>query len=117
MVGGYLPGDGGRSSTFGSVLMGLYEPCGGSLRSGRGSPSRLSLRAFDQTLTQIERESSPFSNEVLLAGGRPVWVEPAIVVNVEYKEWTHDDHLRARTTKAWSWPEAITWDLEGPGAG
>jgi len=120
VVGGYLPGDGGRSSTFGSVLVGLYEPRGLRWVAAVGSGfTESSLRAFHQTLTQIERESSPFSNEVLLPGGRPVWVEPAIVVNVEYKEWTHDDHLRAPVYKGVELadPETITWDLEGPGAG
>lgn len=120
VVGGYLPGDGGRSSTFGSVLVGLYEPKGlrwiGAVGSGF---TESSLRAFHSALTQIERDTSPFNDEVLAPGGRPVWVEPAIVVNVEYKEWTHDDHLRAPVYKGVEMadPETVTWDLEGPAAG
>jgi ATP-dependent DNA ligase len=48
---------------------------------------------------------------------KPVWVEPAIVVDVEYKEWTHDDHLRAPVYKGieLAEPETIIWDEEGPG--
>jgi ATP-dependent DNA ligase len=44
-------------------------------------------------------------------------VEPAIVVNVEYKEWTHDHHLRAPVYKGLEIadPETVTWDEEGPG--
>ena len=118
VVGGYLPGDGGRSRTFGSVLVGLYEPRGlrwiGAVGSGF---TETSLRAFHDALTQIERETSPFTNDVVVPGpARPVWVEPAIVVNVEYKEWTYDDHLRAPVYKGIELadPESVTWVDEGP---
>jgi bifunctional non-homologous end joining protein LigD len=118
VVGGYLPGEGGRAATFGSVLVGLYQPKGlrwvGAVGSGF---TESTLTAFHGALTQIERETSPFSNEVVVPGGRPVWVEPAIVVNVQYKEWTHDDHLRAPVFKGVEMvdPETVTWDEEGPG--
>lgn len=118
VVGGYLPGEGGRSSTFGSLLVGLYEPTGlrwvGAVGSGFDDAS---LKAFHDALTQIERDSSPFTDEVVVPAGRPVWVEPAIVVNVEYKEWTHDDHLRAPVYKGVEIadPETVTWVEEGPG--
>lgn len=117
VVGGYFKGDGGRASTFGSLLVGLYEPQGlrwiGAVGSGFNESS---LRAFHEVLTQIERDTSPFSNDVV-APGRPVWVEPALVVNVEYKEWTHDDHLRAPVYKGIDIadPETVTWEEEGPG--
>lgn len=118
VVGGYLPGDGGRSSTFGSVLVGLYEPHGlrwiGAVGSGFNESS---LKAFNEALGQIVREVSPFSNDVVVPGpARPVWVEPAIVIEVEYKEWTHDDHLRAPVYKgiALTDPETVTWAAEGP---
>jgi ATP-dependent DNA ligase len=44
-------------------------------------------------------------------------VEPAIVVGVEYKEWTHDQHLRAPVYKGVEsvLPAAVTWEEEGPG--
>lgn len=117
VVGGYLPGEGGRSSTFGSVLVGLYEPKGLRWIAAVGSGfDESSLSAFHEALTQIERATSPFVNEVVVPGGRPVWVEPAIVVNVEYKEWTLDDHLRAPVYKGVEIadPETVTWDEEGP---
>jgi bifunctional non-homologous end joining protein LigD len=119
VVGGYLPGDGGRSSTFGSILVGLYEPRGLRWIAAVGSGfTDSSLQAFHAALTQIERDTSPFVNEVIVPGGaKPVWVEPAIVVDVEYKEWTHDDHLRAPVYKGieLAEPETIIWDEEGPG--
>lgn len=117
VVGGYLPGEGGRSSTFGSVLVGLYQPSGLRWVAAVGSGfDDSSLRAFHNALQQIERDTSPFVNDVVVPGGPPVWVEPAIVVNVEYKEWTLDDHLRAPVYKGVEIadPETVTWDEEGP---
>lgn len=117
VVGGFLAGEGGRSSTFGSVLVGLYEPSGLRWIAAVGSGfDERSLAAFHQALVQLERDTSPFTNEVI-APGHPTWVEPGIVVNVEYKEWTHDDHLRAPVYKGIELadPETVTWDEEGPG--
>jgi len=117
VVGGYLPGEGGRSSTFGSILVGLYEPAGLRWVAAVGSGfNDSSLRAFHEALSQLERPTSPFTNDVIVPGGSPVWVEPGIVVKVEYKEWTHDEHLRAPVYKGIeiAEPETITWAAEGP---
>ena len=117
VVGGYMAGEGGRSATFGSLLVGLYEPAG--LRwiaaVGSGFDDR-SLVAFHEALTQLERDTSPFMNQVI-APGSPTWVEPGIVVSVEYKEWTRDEHLRAPVYKGVELadPETVTWQEEGPG--
>lgn len=117
VVGGYTAGEGSRSPTFGSLLVGLRAPDGlrwvGAVGSGFDERS---LAAFHQALTQLRRDTSPFSNEVALPG-EPVWVEPGIVVNVEYKEWTREDHLRAPVYKGVEIadPESVTWEEEGPG--
>lgn len=116
VVGGYLPGEGGRSRTFGSLLVGLYEPAGLRWIAAVGSGfDDTSLEAFRQALEQLERADSPFINEVLVPN-EPTWVEPGIVIGVEYKEWTHDQHLRAPVYKGIEIadPETVTWDEEGP---
>ncbi len=116
VVGGYMAGEGSRSATFGSLLVGLYARDG--LRwvaaVGSGFDGR-SLAAFKEALEQLHRPTSPFSNDVS-APGVPEWVEPGIVVNVQYKEWTHDDHLRAPVYKGIEMadPESVTWEEEGP---
>lgn len=116
VVGGYTPGGGGRSATFGSVLVGLYTPEGlrwiAAVGSGFGETA---LRAFQDALIQLERADSPFINDVI-ASGEPIWVEPGIVVNVEFKEWTLDDHLRAPVYRGIELadPETVTWEEEGP---
>lgn len=118
VVGGFMPGEGGRARTFGSILVGLYEPTGLRWIAAVGSGfTDSSLSAFHEALLQIERDTSPFTNEVIAPGGPPRWVEPAIVVDVEYKEWTLDDHLRAPVYKGIEMadPETVTWAEEGPG--
>ncbi|MGH8915053.1 MAG: ATP-dependent DNA ligase [Acidimicrobiia bacterium] len=119
VVGGYLPGEGGRASTFGSVLVGVHDAQGlrwiAAVGSGFGEEA---LAAFAPALRQMERVSSPFYNNVILPKPvKPVWVEPAIVIDVEYKEWTHDLHLRAPVYKGVEMadPADVTWDEEGPG--
>ena len=117
VVGGYLPGEGERSRTFGSVLAGLCEPAGlrwvGAVGSGFDESS---LRALHAAMTRLERPSSPFINEVK-AAARPTWVEPGIVISVEYREWTLDDRLRAPVFRGIepADPETVTWADEGPG--
>jgi len=116
VVGGYLPGEGGRTSTFGSILVGLNDDQGlrwiGAVGSGFDEPT---LRAFAAHLRQIERPTTPFHNPVVVPKPvRPVWVEPAIVVEVEFKEWTHDFHLRAPVYKGVEIvdPKLVTWAEE-----
>lgn len=116
VVGGYLPGEGGRRATFGSVLVGLYTPDGlrwvGAVGSGFDESS---LAAFRDALAQLERPTSPFVNEVVVDAD-PVWVEPGIVISVEYKDWTLDGHLRAPVYRGVEIadPETVTWEEEGP---
>jgi bifunctional non-homologous end joining protein LigD len=117
VVGGYVPGEGGRRSTFGSVLVGLWDGLGlrwiGAVGSGFDDST---LAAFAGALRQLERPTSPFVNEVAVPQ-TPVWVEPGIVISVEYKEWTPDSHLRAPVYKGieLAAPEAVSWEDEGPG--
>jgi bifunctional non-homologous end joining protein LigD len=117
VVGGYLPGEGGRSRTFGSVLVGLNHGTDLIWVAAVGSGfTDSSLEAFKEAMAKLERPTSPFGNEVLVPQA-PTWVEPGIVVAVEFKEWTDDLHLRAPVYKGIDLadPESVTWDEEGPG--
>jgi bifunctional non-homologous end joining protein LigD len=115
VIGGFLPGEGSRSSTFGSVLVGLNTTDGlrwiGAVGSGFDEGT---LSVFHRTLRQIESASSPFVDRVRVPSA-PVWVEPIIVIDVEYKEWTHDRHLRAPVYKGVddTPAELVTWESEG----
>lgn len=117
VVGGYLAGEGSRASTFGSLLLGLYE--GEDLRwigaVGSGFDGR-SLESVYRSLREIERPDSPFVNPVTVPG-KKTWVEPRMVVAVEFKEWTRDDRLRAPVFKGVEIadPRTVTWESERPG--
>ena len=116
VVGGYLPGERSRAATFGSILVGLHTPEGLRWVAAVGSGfDEAALSAFKTALVDLHRPTSPFVNDVLVPQ-TPVWVEPGIVVSVEYKEWTHDLHLRAPVFKGVELadPESVTWDSEGP---
>jgi bifunctional non-homologous end joining protein LigD len=119
VVGGYLPGERGRASTFGSILVGLHDDQGLRWIAAVGSGfDEAALAAFSAALRQMERPTTPFYNQVVVPNpNRPIWVEPGIVVEVEFKEWTHDFHLRAPVYKGIELadPDTVTWAEEGPG--
>ena len=116
VVGGFAEGEGGSSATLGSLLLGLWH--GGDLRfvgavgSGFRDQALLAIRA---SLGELERDTSPFQPPVHYPG-RLHWVEPGIVVDVEFKEWTADSHLRAPVYKGVEIADAseVTWENEGP---
>jgi bifunctional non-homologous end joining protein LigD len=106
VIGGYTEPEGSRKY-FGALLVGFYE--GKSFkfagRVGTGFSEKL-LRSLFDGLQKIRVESCPFSN--LPAPGRNRWdqgltaaemkrcrwVEPAMVCQVKFTEWTRDDRLR-----------------------
>jgi bifunctional non-homologous end joining protein LigD len=116
VVGGYLAGEGNRRSTFGSLLLGLRRGDElhyvGSVGSGFDEAT---LRRVKAQLSTIEKVESPFANQVDVPGQK-VYVEPQLVVEIEYREWTPYDRLRAPVFKGLSPdpPEAVTWEEERP---
>jgi bifunctional non-homologous end joining protein LigD len=100
VVGGWLPGAGAREGTLGSVLVGYYEGRGGDRRlryAGRvGSGfDAAGLRTMGELLDGLARDDCPFDPEPPRNDARLAhWVEPEVVVEVEYGEWTSDGRLR-----------------------
>jgi bifunctional non-homologous end joining protein LigD len=93
VVGGYTPGGGGRRPTFGALVLGYYED--GRLRHAGNVGSGFDegeLIAVLKTLRPLERDSSPFDDPV---EGEVRWVEPRLVAQVRFANWTDDGHLRA----------------------
>lgn len=93
VVGGFTDPQGARIG-FGALLVGYFDE--GELRYagkvGTGYNTSL-LRALTEQLSKLQREDSPF------AGRDPVrkavhWVEPEMVVQVGFSEWTRDGRLR-----------------------
>jgi bifunctional non-homologous end joining protein LigD len=94
VIGGWLPGKGHRESTLGALLVGYYED--GSLRyAGRVGTgfTESTLKLLMEKLEPLRRGKSPFD------GRQPpkeaIFVEPRLVAQVGFSEWT-----RARTLRA-----------------
>jgi len=106
VIGGYTEPEGSRQF-FGALLVGFYEgkqlKFGG--RVGTGFSDKL-LRSLFAELGKIRAQSCPFVN-VPAAGRnrwdqgltasemkRCRWVEPVMVCQIKFTEWTRDDRLR-----------------------
>ena len=92
VIGGFTDPQGSRTG-FGALLVGYYDD--GRLRYagkvGTGYNARL-LTELRERLDAIERESSPFADNVREKGSH--WVRPQVVAQIGFTEWTRDGKLR-----------------------
>ncbi|GAB3297292.1 non-homologous end-joining DNA ligase [Parasphingorhabdus pacifica] len=92
VIGGFTDPRGGRTG-FGALLVGYYET--GRLRYagkvGTGYDDRM-LRYLRGVLEELRRSGSPFVDDVGVRDAH--WVEPRLVVEVGFSEWTDDGKLR-----------------------
>ncbi|MGH3053476.1 MAG: DNA ligase D, partial [Gaiellaceae bacterium] len=99
VICGYTKGQGRRSGRFGALVLGVRRgrewEWVGNVGTGFGE------REIDELLRQLEplrRDTSPFPvvpKMPKVKKGDVVWVEPKLVAEIEFAEWTHDGHLRA----------------------
>jgi bifunctional non-homologous end joining protein LigD len=93
VIGGWTEPRGSRKH-FGALLLGVRE--GKSLRYagnvGTGFDEKR-LREIGKQLEAIPRATSPFDGKVT-ANAKMHWVEPKLVAQVRFAEWTRDGHLR-----------------------
>ncbi|MFC4859339.1 non-homologous end-joining DNA ligase [Actinophytocola glycyrrhizae] len=97
VVGGWRPGRGNRDGRVGALLLGGHAPDGrlhyiGDVGTG------FSERALDELLDlliPLSRRECPFHNEVPADRARDArWVEPTLVGQVVYRQFTSDGRLR-----------------------
>ena len=99
LIAGYTSGEGRRAGTFGSLVLAVRE--GDELKWVGNVGTGFGEKEIDRLLgllRQLERETSPFPvpPKMPRVRARDVhWVEPKLVAEVEFVEWTHDGHLRA----------------------
>jgi bifunctional non-homologous end joining protein LigD len=103
VIAGFTKGTGRRASSFGSLVLGYYQ--GGELvyagNVGTGFNSREIEKLLDK-LRPLRRSTSPFREIPKMPKVRKsdvIWVEPELVCEVEFAEWTHDGRLRAPSYK------------------
>jgi bifunctional non-homologous end joining protein LigD len=96
VIGGFTDPQGSRSG-FGALLMGVYESDGTLRYSGKvGTGFNESLLAsLRRKLDRMERKTTPFANPPRGFEAKGVhWVEPKLVAEVSFTEWTEDGTLR-----------------------
>jgi bifunctional non-homologous end joining protein LigD len=96
VLGGYTVGDGRRSSTFGSLLLGLPVPDGltyvGAVGTGFDDAA---LSELSRRLRRLDHPESPFVGGVDPRHARAArWVRPELVGEVAYGQWTADNRMR-----------------------
>jgi bifunctional non-homologous end joining protein LigD len=94
VIGGYTDPRGARTD-FGALLLGYYDPGGRLVYAGKVGTgfNRELLHDLHQQLTRIERDQPPFEQGKLPRSGVH-WVEPILVGEVGFSEWTEDGELR-----------------------
>ena len=94
VIGGYTEPRGSRIE-LGALLMGHFED--GALRYagevGTGF-DRPTLRALGGALRRLRRPDAPFADETSIRERGVTWVDPQLVAQVAFTEWTRDGRLR-----------------------
>jgi bifunctional non-homologous end joining protein LigD len=93
VIGGWHPGEGRRTNRIGALLMGYYED-GAFVLAGKVGTGfdQAELDRLAGLLAPLERQTSPFAGRQPKTGAR--FVEPELVAEVEFTEWTGDGMLR-----------------------
>ncbi len=99
VIAGWLPGEGRRSDRIGALLVGYFD------RDDLRYAGRVGTGFTDQTLDQLaerlsplQRDRSPFAPAPKLPRNA-VYVEPSVVAEIEFIEWTQEGVLRAPSFK------------------
>jgi bifunctional non-homologous end joining protein LigD len=94
VIGGYTAPRGSREQ-FGALLLGYYRD--GRLeyagKVGTGFDDE-TLRSLGATLRQLRRETPAFAGAEPIRERGVTWVEPQLVAEVGFTEWTRDGRLR-----------------------
>ena len=106
VIGGYTPPKGSRDH-FGALLVGYYENGGLKFASKVGTGfDQSTLKRLFQTFQKYKTETAPFSNLSQVERRRSsfgitpaeirrcTWLEPKLVAQVRFTEWTSDGGLR-----------------------
>jgi bifunctional non-homologous end joining protein LigD len=99
VIAGYTKGQGRRSGRFGSLILGYWKD--GEFEYAGNVGTGFNDDEIDRLLAKLkalERKEAPFKAVPKMPKVRRdqiVWVEPKLVAEVEFAEWTHDGRLRA----------------------
>jgi bifunctional non-homologous end joining protein LigD len=95
VIAGIRPGRGGRSNTFGSLLLGIPDEAGLRYAGRVGSGfSDSTLATLMKKLLPLRTDANPLVGVPPLDARDALWVRPALVGEVEYGEFTPGGILR-----------------------
>ena len=99
VIAGYTRGQGRRAGGFGALVVGIHDA--GVLRWAGNVGTGFSESEMERLLgllRPLRRPDSPFAVTPRMPRVRAsdvTWVEPRLVAEVEFAEWTHEGRLRA----------------------
>jgi bifunctional non-homologous end joining protein LigD len=101
VVGGWKPGEGNRAGQIGSLLIGVPGPDGLDYAGHVGTGfTQQALAMLGERLAPLRRDTSPFATPVPPEHARgAVWVQPLLVVEVDFTHWTSEGRMRAASYK------------------
>ena len=95
VVGGWRPGQGRRTGTIGSLLVGVPDDEGRLVYVGHVGTGFTDQDLRDLQRTFTARRTTPFEGALPREATRDAhWVEPDLVGEVAYAVWTADNRLR-----------------------
>jgi bifunctional non-homologous end joining protein LigD len=100
VIAGWLPGEGRRTDRIGALLMGVYDEDGKLRHAGRvgtGFTER-TLDELRDRLRPLRIDHSPFDIAPKLPRNA-AYVKPALVAEIEFREWTGEGVMRAPSFK------------------
>ena len=94
MVGGYTEPRGSRVE-FGALLLGYYRDgrleYAGKVGTGFDTDT---LHELGARMRELRRDDPPFSTPASIKERNVTWVEPTLVAEIGFTEWTRDHRLR-----------------------
>jgi len=98
VVCGWTAGKNGRSGRIGGLVLGLYDDDGSLVYCGRAGMAEKHDEEMERALTQLAKPC-PFP-AVPKEEREATWVEPELVVQVEYQRWTDEGRLQHPVMKS-----------------
>jgi bifunctional non-homologous end joining protein LigD len=103
VIAGWIPGEGRRRERIGALLMGVFEGSGDNRRLRYAG--RVGTGFTERTLDELAKKLAPLRCDTCRLEGAPklprntVFVEPKLVAEVEFREWTSEGIMRAPSFK------------------
>jgi len=115
VIAGWRPGKGGRAGGIGSLLVAVPGPDGALHYAGRVG-SGFTDRELARTTTRFEELARPTTDLTGVPAADAAdahWIDPSLVGEVRFTEWTPDGRLRHPVWRGWR-PELTVDGLEPP---